>query len=444
MVDQVARATSRSIYGAQGVRRGSRPISVARDQLGSYSAWARRHRALSGRRAPALVRRTILYFGEFVDIAHLEPEWRMILAFEELVLTSVNLGQMLSTREDLLPSSWTIELALLHSQVAPVPFDELLPQVAKRSGIHPLRFSASRARTLRGGLYRAGPPCQARERHSGDPEIRWPGIEVKIDADLRLLAQLADLVEREMQEARAYRPVEVVGQLRRSLDRELDLSVEARHTERFARNFAGDPNILVPHVYPEWTSSVMNVQEHIDGIRSDDLGAIVAAGLDRKLLAARGADAVLKIILVDGFFHADPYPGNVMYLLGNRIALIDFGMAGRLSVARRNQLLNLLTGIARHDEEAMLEVLLDWRGDDVVDEARLANDLGELAFDFADMQLKDLKVGVLLHRVSAVLREHAIVMLADLALLFKALISLEGLAVSTIRSFACLTVSSRS
>jgi len=94
---------------------------------------------------------------------------------------------------------------------------------------------------------------------------------------------------------------------------------------------------------------------------------------------------------------------------------------------RRNQLLSLLTGIARHDEEAMLEVLLDWRGDDVVDEARLANDLGELAFDFADMQLKDLKVGVLLHRVSAVLREHAIVMPADLALLFKALISLEGL-----------------
>ena len=148
-----------------------------------------------------------------------------------------------------------------------------------------------------------------------------------------------------MQECERYRPVEVVSQLRRSLDRELDLSVEARTYRTVCSQFCRRPDILVPHVYPEWTSSVMNVQEHIEGIRGDDFGAIVAAGLDRKLLAARGADAVLKMILVDGFFHADPHPGNVMYLPGNRIALIDFGMAGRLSAVRRNQLLSLLTGI---------------------------------------------------------------------------------------------------
>ena len=151
-------------------------------------------------------------------------------------------------------------------------------------------------------------------------------------------AQLAQLIEREMPEARRYRPVQVVDQLRRSLERELDLAVEARNTERFARNFADDPDILVPHVYWAWTSSVMNVQEQIVGIRGNDLAAIDAAGLDRTVLAARGADAVLKMILVDGFFHADPHPGNVMYLPGNRIALIDFGMVGRLSPARRNQI----------------------------------------------------------------------------------------------------------
>ena len=226
---------------------------------------------------------------------------------------------------------------------------------------------------------------------------------------------------------RRYRPVQVVGQLRGSLERELDLAVEARNTERFARNFADDLDILVPRVYWEWTSSVMNVQEHIEGIRGDDLAAIDNAGLDRKALAARGADAVLKMILVDGFFHADPHPGNVMYLPGNRIALIDFGMVGRLSPVRRRQIVALLAGLARHDEGAMLEVLLDWRRDDIVDEARLAADLGEFAFDYADVQLKDLKVGVLLRRVSAILREHSIVLPVDLALLFKALLSLEGL-----------------
>jgi ubiquinone biosynthesis protein len=258
-------------------------------------------------------------------------------------------------------------------------------------------------------------------------KIRRPGVEAKIDADLTILDHLAHVIEREIPEVRQYRPVQVVDQLRRSLERELDLAVEARNTERFARSFADDLDILVPRVYWEWTSSTMNVQEHIQGIRGNDLAAIDSAGLDRKALAARGVDAVLKMILVDGFFHADPHPGNVMYLPGNRIALIDFGMVGRLSPVRRRQIIDLLAGLAAHDEEAMLEVLLDWRGDDFVDEAQLAADLGEFAFDYADMQLKDLKIGVLLHRVSAILREHSIVLPTDLALLFKALITLEGL-----------------
>ena len=370
----------------------------------------------------------VLQWGEASEIAHLEPQQRARLAFEQLGPTFVKLGQMLSTREDLLPPTWTTELAQLHSHVAPVPFDDLLPQVEQALGRSPFEVFSDLEREP----YAAASIAQVHRAKlaSGTPvilKIRRPGIEAKIDADLRILERLASLAEREIPEVRRYRPVQVVGQLRGSLERELDLAVEARNTERFARNFADDLNILVPRVYWEWTSSAMNVQEHIEGIRGNDLVAIDNAGLDRKVLAARGADAVLKMILVDGFFHADPHPGNVMYLRGNRIALIDFGMVGRLSPVRRRQIVDLLAGLARHDEEAMLEVLLDWRGDDFVDEARLANDLGEFVFDYADMQLKDLKIGVLLRKVSAILREHSIVLPVDLTLMFKALISLEGL-----------------
>ena len=370
----------------------------------------------------------VLQWGEASEIAQLEPHQRARLAFEQLGPTFVKLGQVLSTREDLLPPTWTTELARLHSHVAPVPFDDLLPVVEQALGRSPFEVFGNLEREP----YAAGSIAQVHRANlaSGTPvilKIRRPGIEAKIDADLRILEHLAHLVEHEIPEVRRYRPVQVVGQLRGSLERELDLAVEARNTERFARNFADDLDILVPRVYWEWTSSVMNVQEHIEGIRGDDLAAIDNAGLDRKALAARGADAVLKMILVDGFFHADPHPGNVMYLPGNRIALIDFGMVGRLSPVRRRQIVALLAGLARHDEGAMLEVLLDWRRDDIVDEARLAADLGEFAFDYADVQLKDLKVGVLLRRVSAILREHSIVLPVDLALLFKALLSLEGL-----------------
>jgi ubiquinone biosynthesis protein len=180
-------------------------------------------------------------------------------------------------------------------------------------------------------------------------------------------------------------------------------------------------------VYWDFTSSLMNVQEYVAGIRGTDLPAIVAANLDRKVLAARGSDAVLKMILIDGFFHADPHPGNVLYLAGNRIALIDFGMVGRLSALRRSQIVDLLAGIVGQDDQAMLEVLLDWTGEHEVNEARLASDVAELAYDFADTQLKDVRIGVLLQRVAALLREHAILLPADLTLMFKALISLEGL-----------------
>ena len=369
----------------------------------------------------------VLQWGQAAEVADLEPQQRARLALEQLGPTFVKLGQILSTREDLLPPEWTAELNKLFSKVAPVPFDDLLPQVELALGCSPFEVFASLEREP----YAAASIAQIHRATllSGTPvilKIRRPGIAPKVDADLRILEHLAHLAEREAPETRRYRPVEVVSQLRRSLERELDLAVEARNTERFARNFAGDLGVLVPRVYWEWTSSSMNVQEHIEGIRGDDLAAIDNAGLDRKALAARASDAMLKMILVDGFFQADPHPGNLMCLPDNRVAMIDFGMVGRLSWSRRNQIVDLLAGFVRQDEKTMLKVLLDWRDNDAVNEARLAADLGELALDFSDVQLKDLKIGALLHRLSAILREHSIVLPPDLALLFKAIITLEG------------------
>src|SRR5262249_30202750 len=188
---------------------------------------------------------------------------------------------------------------------------DLLPQVEQALGRSPFEVFSNLEREP----YAAASIAQVHRAKlaSGTPvilKIRRPGIEAKIDADLRILERLAHLVEREIPEVRRYRPVQVVSQLRGSLERELDLAVEARNMERFARNFADDLDILVPRVYWEWTSSVMNVQERIEGIRGNDLAAIDNAGVDGKALAARGADAVLKMILVDGFFHADPAPGQ--------------------------------------------------------------------------------------------------------------------------------------
>jgi ubiquinone biosynthesis protein len=133
------------------------------------------------------------------------------------------------------------------------------------------------------------------------------------------------------------------------------------------------------------------------------------------------------MILLDGFFHADPHPGNVFYLPGNRIVIIDFGMVGRLSPRRREQVIDLLGGIARMAEEPMLEVLLDWAGDAYVDEVKLAADVNEMAFDYEGMPLKDIRIGTAIRQFAGIVREHSIVLPSDLSLMFKALITLEGL-----------------
>jgi ubiquinone biosynthesis protein len=133
------------------------------------------------------------------------------------------------------------------------------------------------------------------------------------------------------------------------------------------------------------------------------------------------------MILIDGFFHADPHPGNVFYLPGNRIVIIDFGMVGRLSPQRRRQVIDLLAGLARMAEEPMLEVLLDWAGDAYADEAKLAGDVNELVFDFEGVPLRDLRIGTAIRQFAAIVREHSIVLPSDLSLMFKTLITLEGL-----------------
>jgi ubiquinone biosynthesis protein len=370
----------------------------------------------------------ILSWGTRADSVRLEPAQRVRIALEELGPTFIKLGQVMATRVDLFPPSWIAEFEKLHSAVPPVPFDDLRPELERALGRSPFEVfgdldprpfgSASIAQVHRAKLPDGTPVVL---------KIRRPGIRAKVEADLRILFHIAELIEAEIPEARRYQPTEIAGQFARSLERELDLAVEARNMERIAKNFEGDPFIVVPKVYREWSSESMNVQEHVEGIPGTDLAAVKAAGFDPKLLAARGAEALLKMILIDGFFHADPHPGNVFYLPGNRLVMIDAGMVGRLSPTRRNQVIDLLAGFARMEEEAMLDVLLDWAGDAYVDEARLAADVNELVFDYEGVALKDVRIGPLIRQFAAIIRDHSIVMPSDLTLMFKALITMEGL-----------------
>ena len=362
------------------------------------------------------------------EIEMIEPEVRMRRVLEELGPTFIKLGQVLATRVDMFPPEWIDEFEKLQSDAPALPFEELLPELQVALGQDPHELfdeldpqpigSASIAQVHRARL------------KNGEEvvlKIRRPNIIPKIEADLRVLGHIAALAEFEFPELRRYQPGKVVDEFAKSLRRELNLSTEARNMERFARNFAGNDDIVIPQVYTEWTSERLIVQGYIGGIPGNDLEAIEVAGLDRQVLAARGADAVLKMVLIDGYFHADPHPGNVKYLPGNRLAFLDFGMAGRLPHQRRDQIVDLLAALSQRDEHGILNVLLEWSGDVVVDEEKLAADIADFIFNYENLSLKEVQFGVLLNEVVSLAREHSLMMPTDLTLLFKALISLEGL-----------------
>jgi ubiquinone biosynthesis protein len=370
----------------------------------------------------------ILQFRPAGESVKLDQAARVRMALEELGPTFVKLGQVMATRVDLFPPRWIAELEKLHAQVPPVAFEELVPELERTLGRSPFEVF----RDIETQAYAAASIAQVHRAKldDGTPvvlKIRRPGVREKIETDLRLLRRVSELIESEIPEARRYRPAEIAAQFARSLEREVDFATETRNIQRFAQNFAGHPHIVIPRIFPEWTSDLLLVQEHVEGVPATDPAAVAAAGLDRKVLAARGVDVFLRMILVDGLFHADPHPGNVFYLSGNRIVVIDFGMVGRLSPQRRRQVVDLLAGLARMAEEPMLDVLLDWAGEGYVDEAKLAADVNELVFDFEGVPLKDIRIGAAIRQFAAIVREHSIVLPSDLSLMFKTLITLEGL-----------------
>jgi len=370
----------------------------------------------------------LLHWHPSTKAEELELPVRIRLALTDLGPTYVKLGQVLASRVDVFPPAWIAEFEKLHNQVPPVSFEEIRPELEAHYG-RPLDQVFAEFETE---AFAAASIAQVHRAKLLDGtavvvKLRRPGIVAKVEADLRILNHVARLMEMELPESRRYRPIQIVGQLRRSLRGELDLIREARNIDVFARHFKNDPTVHIPRVFWEYSGEIVNVQEELRGIPGTELDAARAQGMDLSLLAARGADVVLKMILIHGHYHADPHPGNVMYLSDNRIGILDFGMVGRLTDTRRDQITNFLGALIRKNEQDMLNVLIMWAGDAMVDEDKLAYDLSEIMFAYDDLPLKEIRFGPLLSDITAIMRENNLAMPADLTLLFKALITLEGL-----------------
>lgn len=363
------------------------------------------------------------------ELARLPPPVQVRMALEELGPTFVKLGQILAGRADLLGPEWIVELEKLHSRVPAVPLDALRPQLVEDLGGEPETvFARFDAQALAGASIAQVHRAQLKDGTEVVVKIRRPGIQDKIEADLRLLERAAGMAEHQWPALKPYRPVQLVREFARSLRRELDLAAECRSAERIAANLAPLGFVAIPRVHWDWTGERLNVQDFVAGIPGDDAAGLRAAGLDPALLARRGAQAVLKMIVQDGLFHADPHPGNVFYLEGNRLAFIDFGMVGRVSSRRRDELLQLLLGLVQREPEAVADVLMDWMDSEQnVDLGQLEAEIEGFVDQYHGTPLAQLDLAGMLADVTAILRDHRLALPSDLALLIKAFISLEGM-----------------
>lgn len=360
---------------------------------------------------------------------HERPE-RVRLALEELGPTFVKAGQYLSTRSDLLPEEYLRELAKLQDDVPPFPAEEARRIVAEELGAP----AESRFRRFSGRPLAAASIAQVHEAETADGEpvvvkVERPGVRELVVLDLEIMAHLAGLAERHLESWRWRRPTRVVAEIARSLDRELDLSQEAAHAERFAREFADDPTARAPRVHRALSTSRVLTLERLEGIKADDAAALVRAGFDPRDVADRLGRHYLAMVLVHGFFHADPHPGNLLVLPDGAVGYLDFGMTGRLDRSVREALADVLAGIAERDESAVAAALLSLADyDEEPDRRAFEADVGELMDQYAYRPLSEWRLGRMLEQFFTTTARHRVRVPPDLYLMVKAVTELESLA----------------
>lgn len=353
---------------------------------------------------------------------------RVRLALTELGTTTIKLGQMLSTRADLIGAELTAELTELQANVPAEPLGTARQTLEKSLG-HPVAElfaefeEAPLAAASIAEVYGA-------RLHSGERvvvKIRRRGIEARISTDLEILQALAELLEKHTPSVRPYQPGAIVRQFHRTLLRELDFTYEKRNLEEFARHFAEDPQVHIPQVYPDFCTDQIVTMERLNGISGTDIQALKEVGEDLGEFARRGANMYLEMVFRDGFYHADPHPGNLMLLPGCVVGVLDCGQVGRIDDELRDEVEALLMAIVENDSDQVTEQVLRLGAVPAnCARDRLRTDLDEFMADYIGHPLRDIRVGHALSTLIEIIRRHHITLPPPLAVLLKTLILLEG------------------
>ena len=375
------------------------------------------------------------------DRPYTRPE-HVRMALEELGATFIKLGQILSTRADLLPPEYQAELAKLQDAAPPVPWEVIEETLGMELG-QPIAacFAAFDPAPLAAASIGQAHAATLPDGTEVVVKVRRPGVVEQVEEDLTILQHLAAAASRRWELADQYDLVDLAEEFAETLRAELDYIREGHSAERFAANFAGDAAVHVPRIFWETTTARVLTLERIRGMKVDDLAALDAAGIDRAALARRAARIVLKMVFEDGFFHADPHPGNFFIEPDGRIGVIDFGMVGIVDARSQEQLTRVVLAVMSADTDQLVDAMLDLgvvRGR--LDRAGLRRDLEQLFTRYSGRALGEIAIGPLLESALAVVRRHHLQLPPNLALLLKTMIMNEGMGVRLDPDFRLPTV----
>jgi len=354
---------------------------------------------------------------------------RLRSSFEELGPTFIKLGQIMSTRPDLLPHDIIHELEKLQDEVAPFPMSEVKEVIEfelgdKLENIYREFDELPIAAASIGQVHRA-------KLLSGKDvvvKVQRPNIEKNIELDLAILKDLAVFIDLRTRLGKLYSFREMANEFETTLLHELNFRTEGENAETFKVNFRKDDNVLVPNISWIHTTDRVLTMEEIKGVSLRDYDAIEAAGLDKSVIARNLATSILYQILRDGFFHGDPHPGNIMVLENNKIAFLDLGMIGQLNEHRKSQFLKMLMGITLKDSKLIVQAIIELDAmAERINLKKLEKDIDRVRDQVLSVPLSQIKIGQVFNEVFDLAFHYNIKIPGEFTMLAKSLITLEGL-----------------